>query len=255
MKAKFLGLFCLLGLLGNPAKARVFDMGQEHFAAYLRGQYGLAQQKDNPFAPSSGAGTSFSDEYKTNMAYEFGFVYAGQFANLRIGFEFLKPADLRGVKGTSSGGAEYYSVTNNISGFAPKVGLEFNLKQWPQSRIFANVDYGIASMTVQNSYTFTTAGATQYPTPGADFREEIKGDGNLIEGAIGFETLLSDSTTIVFDAGYRMLEINSFKHNVDANTFQGTVSKGDTAKNTNGSDRTLSMSGGFASVMIRIWIK
>ncbi|MBX2994495.1 MAG: hypothetical protein KF681_06730 [Bdellovibrionaceae bacterium] len=250
-----LGAFFILAF-GLSAEARVFQIGEESFAAYLRGQYGLAGQKDEPFAPASGAGSKFSDEYKTNMSYEFGFVYATPKVSLRIGFEFLKPADLKDMKGTDSGGGtEYYSVSNNISGFIPKVGVELNFKQWAQSRLFASANYGMATVTVQNSYTFTPAGVTAYPTPGADFREEIKGDGSLVEGSLGFETLLSDSTTIVLDAGYRTLEVGSFKHNVDSKGFQGNVSKGDTAKNTNGSDRTLNLNGGFVGLMIRVWIK
>lgn len=253
---KFVLGACWIWFFGLQAEARVFEIGQESFAAYLRGQYGLAQQKDEAFAPSSGANSKFSDEYKTNMSYEFGFVYATPKVSLRLGFEFLKPTDLKDMKGTDTGGGtEYFTVSNNISGFIPKIGVELNFKEWAQSRLFASGNYGMATVTVQNSYTMTAAGNTAYPTPGADFREEIKGEGSSLEGSVGFETLLSDTTTVVIDAGYRTLQVNSFKHNVDAKNFQGNVSKGDTAKNTDGSDRSLNLSGSFVGLMIRIWIK
>lgn len=242
-------------MMASVSEARVFDMNTESFATYLRGQYALAMQKDTAFAPSSGTGSVFTDEYKTNLAYEFGFVYASKIVNWRFGFEILKPSDLKEVKGSSAGGTEYFSLSNSISGYAPKIGLEFNIKKWGQSRLFANLDIGQATVTVQNSYVMTTAGNTQFPTPGADFREEVVGTGNLIESAVGFETLLSDTSTVVFDAGYRTLEVGSFKHNTTANTFQGNVVKGDAALNADGSARTLSLSGAFASVILRIWIK
>ena len=251
-------LLFLSGLLFVPVsgQARVFDIGNEHFAAYLKGQYGQAHQKDETFARSSGASTSFTDEYKVNYAYEFGFVYATPMVNLRFGFEILRPTDLKDVKGTSSGGTEYFGMTSSVSGYAPKIGLEANLKQWSQSRLFAAIDYGLATMTVQNSYTFTAAGQAQYPSAGAtNFREELKGDGPLIETTLGFETLLSDATTIAFDVGYRALSVDSFKHTQAVTNFQGAVSEGTTALNDDGSTRTLNMNGAFASVMLRFWIK
>lgn len=261
LKNLILFLKCIIHILvifafNQTAFSRVFDINKESFAAYLRGQYALAQQGDIPFAPSSGSGTTFSDSYSYNLAYEFGFVYATRFVNWRFGFEVIKPTDLRGIKGTNStGSTDYYTVTNTISAYIPKIGLEFNLKNWSASRIYASVDYGMATANVQNSYTFTAAGSTQYPTPGADFREEVVGTGTSIESSLGFETLLSDTTTVVLEGGYRTLEINGFKHNVDATTFRGAVSKGDQALNADGSERSLSLSGGYAALVLRIWIK
>lgn len=247
------GLCGLWGLSG-PAEARVFKMGEEHFATYLRGQYQVAGQKDEAFAASGGSGAVYDSSYTSNMAYEFGLVYASTRLNWRFGFEVLKPADLKDIKGKSSGGTTWYTLGNTISGYAPKIGLELSVKNWSASRFFLNADYGYATVNVQNSYTFTSAGTTQF-TGMADFREEMEGTGSLVETSMGFETILSDTTTIILDAGYRVLQINELKHKQAVKTFQGTVAKGDAAKNTDGSPRTLNLSGAFASVWLRFWIQ
>jgi hypothetical protein len=249
------GLLLCVALSGPAASARVFNFGSERVAAYLRGQYATASQGDDPFADAGGNGVTYDSEYKTNLAYEFGMIYTSGIFNWKFGFEILKPANLKDVKGQSPAGVDWYTVTNDISGYVPKLGLEINLKQWPTSRIYIGGDYGYATVTVQNSYTFTAAGAAQFPSIPADFREEIKGTGSLIESVVGFETLLSDTTTLAIDAGYRTLQIGSFSHNVDSTGFQGAVVKGDTAKNTDGTDRSLNLGGPFASVAIRIWVK
>lgn len=239
---------------GGLAEARVFQMGSEHFATYLRGQYQTAGQKDESFAPSGGTGATYDSSYTANMSYEFGFIYATPAVNFRFGFEVIKPTDLKDIKGSSSGGTTWYTLSDNISGYAPKIGLEISLKKWGNSRIYVNGDYGYATVNVQNSYTFTTAGTTQFPGM-SDFREEVEGTGSLIESSLGYEFLLSDTTTLVLDAGYRALQIDSFTHKQAVKTFQGTVAKGDTAKNTDGSNRTLNLSGAFASLWLRFWIQ
>jgi hypothetical protein len=133
-----------------------------------------------------------------NLAYEFGFVYASKYLNWRFGFEFLKPATLKNMSGTSSGGTEWFTLSNDISGYVPKIGLEANIKTWNASRLYLNADYGLATVTVQNSYSFTSDGLTQFPGM-ADFREEIQGTGSMIEASVGIETLMSDTTTICLD--------------------------------------------------------
>jgi len=247
-------LFVILVLLLSPlAEARVFDLNQESFAAYLRGQYQMGEEGNSSFAPSSGAGTSFDSTYHNNPSYEFGFIYSTHFINWRFGFEVIKPTDMNGIQGSSSSGTPWYSLNDSISGYVPKLGLEFNVKHWPASRIFLNVDGGYATVTVQNSYTFTAAGSSQFGGI-SNFTDAVQGTGIMVESSVGFETVLSDTATIVLDAGYRNLDINSFTYSSATQNFQGTQTNGGAAMNTDGSPRSLSLSGPFASVAIRVWI-
>lgn len=240
--------------ISAAAQARVFSIGQESLAAYLRGVGGSARQGETPFAPSSGADTEFDGSYTLNTSYEFGMVYATKYLNWRFGFEILKPANLKSVKGSSAAGTEWYTVTNDISGYIPKAGLEANLKQWKESRLFASAHYGWATITVQNSYAFTTDGTAQFPGM-ADFREEIKGTAALIEYSMGFETLLSDTTTLALEAGMRTLSADSFAHTQAVRTFQGDVTADAPAMNTDGTARSLDLGGTFAALSLRFWIK
>jgi len=241
-------------VVGMTAQARVFDFNSESLAAYLRGQYEQATDDTGPFAKSSGAQSNFSDTYPYLASYEFGFVYATSAVNLRFGFEILKPSDLKGVAGKDAAGNTLFTVDNNISGYIPKVGLEFNLKHWTQSRLFAHVMAGTATVTMQNSYTMTAAGTAAYPTV-SDFREEVKGTALMYEYGVGFETLLSDTTTFAFDIGQRNLELTSLNHDLAVTNFQGTVGVGDKATFDNGQARSLNLSGLAASIMLRFWIK
>lgn len=236
------------------AEARVFDINTENFASYFKGQYGTSSLAQLPFAPSGGAGVTYDGTYASQMGYEFGFVYASRYMNMRFGFEVIKPPNLAELKGTDGAGTDWFTLNNNVTVYAPKIGVELNVKQWKASRFFISIDAGSASGTIENSYKFTTAGSNQFGGI-ADFREEIKGSATLLEYALGFEMFLVDTTTIVFDAGYRQLNFASFSHNVAATTFQGAVAKGDPALNRDGTKRGYNMGGAFASIMFRFWIK
>lgn len=236
------------------AEARVFDINTENFASYFKGQYGTSSLAQKPFAPAGGTGATYDGTYSTQMGYEFGFVYASRYMNMRFGFEVIKPPNMETIKGTDAGGADLFTLNNNISVYAPKIGVELNVKQWKESRFFISIDYGQASGTIENSYKFTTAGSNQYGGI-ADFREEIKGSAALMEYALGFEMFMFDTTTVVFDAGYRQLTFASFTHNVASTGFQGSVAKGAPATNTDGTTRSYDFGGPFASIMFRFWIQ
>lgn len=241
-------------LVGVTAEARVFDINTENFASYFKGQYGTSSLAQLPFAPSGGNGTTYDSSYSSQMGYEFGFVYASRYMSMRFGFEVIKPPNLATIKGSDAAGSEWFTLNNNITVYAPKLGVEMNVKQWKESRLFLSIDYGSASGTIENSYKFTTAGSNQFGGI-ADFREEIKGSAALMEYALGYELYLFDSTTVVFDAGYRQLTFATLSHNVATTTFQGAVAKGDPALNTDGSKRSYDLGGPFASIMFRFWIQ
>lgn len=250
---KWLCSFLILIPLVDVAQARVLNLGSESFAPYIRGEYQISALDKTPFSESSGTGNSYSLGHTSEANYEFGFVYAIKQISLRFGFEVLKPPALKDIKATDAAGTELFLVSNDISGYVPKIALDVNIKQWPQSRIFLNAAYGLATVTVQNSYGFTADGLVAYPAL-ADFREETKGSGTLMEYSIGWEFLAFDTTTLVLDVGCRYLKIDSLNHNLAVTSFQGAVAKGDKALTDAGTDRKLDLSGYFASVQFRFWV-
>lgn len=244
----------LLLLLASPsAHARKLNLANESFAPYLRGGYQVSNLKQSSFAESSGAGNEFQGDIPFLANYEFGFVYSIREVSLRFGFEVIRPRAESGIRATDTGGTELFTVDTDVSAYVPRLGLDINIKQWPTSRIFLNASYGMANVTVQNSYGFTAAGQAAYPAL-ANFREEVKGSAALQEYALGWEYNAFDTTTIVLDAGYRYLKVDGLSHNVDVTNFQGAVTKGAAALDNSGGARGLDLSGYFASLHLRFWL-
>lgn len=245
-----LGAF-LLGF-ASPALARTVNLMNESFAPYVRGTYQQSLLNKKTFADSSGSGNSFSGDLPSIANYEFGFAYSIKEITLRFGFEVIRPSAVKDISGTNAAGTELFTVDTDVSGYVPRIGLDINIKQWTSSRIFLNASYGLANVTVQNSYGFTSAGTAAYSL--ADFREEVKGSAPMTEYGLGFEYNAFDTTTVVLDAGYRYLKVDEFSHNVDVTNFQGAVTKGATALGNDGGRRSLDLSGYFASLHLRFWL-
>lgn len=232
-------------------------MGKETFGSYLRGTYGNWGQSKSPFENSSSTVANpltFNSGFKTLSSYEFGFIYATGVTTWRFGFELIQPAKLKDLTGTNAAGTKMYDLGSEFSIVTPKMGIEFNLKTWKESRVFFYGDYGLANLTLQNSYAFTAAGTAAYPGM-TDFREELKATTSTYSLNLAFETLMSDTTTICLEGGYRFLKFAEMKHNVAGTVFQGTVAKGDKAYNDDGTTaRSLNLSGPYAGIHFRFWI-
>lgn len=242
----------LLSVMGSLSEARVFNINNEEFAAYVRGTYFPTAIENTAFSGSNGAGTTVDDEFKYNVSGEFGFTYATPAMNFRFGFEVIRPAAIKAT-GTNGSGTALYDVKADASVFAPKLGLELNLKKWNQARFFMNLAAGAATLTARNAYSFTAAGNTAFSV--TDYAEDLRSTAILYDGSLGMETLMSDTTTFSLEAGYRMLNFKQIKHNKD-NTIigSGAVSKGDVAKNADGTDRKLDLSGLYIGAMFRFWL-
>lgn len=246
-------LFAALLLFTSSGWARVFNFSGEKFAPYIKGSYQPTTVGDQAFATSSGTGNTFSSKNTYNTSFEFGFAYGFKGMRLRFGFEALKPPTLSGVTGADAGGTSMYALNSDILGYAPKIGFELNLKEWPTSRLYVSGDYGAMSVTVKNTYAFTADGTAAYPGM-VDFTEELKGSGQAIDGAVGFEFLAFDTTTFSIEVGYRTMTIANLKHNLPVTSFQGAVVKGDAALNDDGTARALALSNLYASLGFRFWI-
>lgn len=238
------------------AEAKVFSMGKSKFGSYLRSTYSPWANSESPFNQSSGNNVRWGESFTNLLSYEFGVLYNTSQITWRFGLEIISPPSLSGVTGKDSAtnSTIYYRMDSTLSAVNPKVGIEVNLKTWAKSRFWMYFDYGLANLTLGNTYRFTAAGTAQFPVPGADFREEIKANSANYSGSFGFESLMSDNTTWCFELGYRMMQFSGLNHNVAATTFQGPVGVGSGATTNSGGARSLDMTGAFASFALRIWV-
>jgi len=246
-----LGGLCIL-FAALSAEARVFNINNESFAAYIRGTYG-PKFENTLNSKSSGNDVTLNSEHDYNFSGEFGFIYASPYMNVRFGLEILKPTDIKDAMGKSSSEAELYSMTSEVSVLIPKFALEVNVYRWPVSRVYVSGGAGYANLAARNSYTMTAAGTAALGGL-TEFYEDMRGGAMAYEGTVGYEHLLSDSTTFVLEGGYRSLVFDDIRHNRDVTGFQGAVVKTDRARNMDGSHRTLDLTNWFAGLALRFWI-
>lgn len=240
----------LIGGFGSFAQARVFDINTEKFAAYLGGSYGPTSIGKAAFENASANGETYDSGLATIYSGEFGFIYSSRYLNVRFGIEVIRPPTT-GVIATNAAGTTLYNLNSDMTVITPKIGFEFNLKQWKESRVFANVNYGSANLGLNNNYIFPAGGPL---SPKTDYTEEGRSTAALIEGSLGWEILMFDTTTLVLSAGYRQLNFAKLTHNRDVSTLQGDKVKGDAMLNVDGTERAINMTGYFAGLAFRFWV-
>lgn len=227
-------------------------MNTERFAGYFRAQYAPSTIKKTAFELASNNSEVYDNDVKLLYGGEFGFVYASRFVSMRFGLEVIRPPTLK-VNATDAAGTALYTIDSDVSAVIPKIGFEFNFRQRPTSRLFLNVNYGQGNLGLVNTYTFTTAGTTLAGK--SDYTEEGRGSATSLDGSLGYETLLTDTTTMVLDVGYRSLKFPTIAHTRDTNSIaQGAVTKGTAMLNADGTARSIDFTGYFASLAFRFWV-
>lgn len=236
---------------GFFAEARVFNMAKESFSAYLRGT--MSPKFTNTMASaSSGSSVTLDASHTSNRSIEFGLIYSSVLVNLRFGLEVLNPEDIKERSATNSSGTKLYSMDSEFSVTTPKMNFEINFYRGAASRAMLLLGVGYANLVARNAYTMTSAGTTALgPT---DFSEDLRGTAVSYEGGLGYEFLMTDTTTLMLEAGYRSMNFTTIKHNKDVTGFQGSVVKGDRATNLDGTNRTLNLSNYYGGLTFRIWI-
>lgn len=245
-------LSCLMLLaFGSESEARVFNINKETFAAYFSVGGGSSLLGATPFDNESGSGVTFDKKVQYNYQGEFGFLYSRPRASLRFGIEFLKP---QSVETTANDGTDdLYTNTVDILGFVPKLTLELNLHRGQTYRSFFSAGVGLADITMKNSYEMTTAGQTAYPGI-YSHSIEAKGSATTLTAALGYEGLLSDTTTILFETGYRQLKVDNLKYSKAADTFTGSKTAGDPVVDSSGDRRNLDLGGFFVNIGFRFFL-
>jgi hypothetical protein len=245
-------LLIALGILsmGVTAEARVFDINRDAVAPYFTLMGGPSAVGKSGYE-NEASNVTVSGDSKYTYGGEFGCVISRKDINLTFGLELLKPASVAGFSGVNTGGTQVFSGDSDAFGYAPKVGIEITLHGDNESRSFVSAGLGYATIALKNAYTLSSAGTSAYP--GVDTLIESKGTATEISAGLGYEGVLSEQTTYVFQFGYRQLKIDNLKYSHDYNTFNGAVSSGDTVKD-GASNRQLNLSGGFISLGFRFYM-
>ena len=210
---------------------------------------GPSALKQAAFLDEASSSITYDKSQTYNYSGEFGFLYSTPAVSFRFGFEVLKPPALTSVTATN-GGATAYTLNSTYTGFAPKLGVEINLKKSSTWRLFLMGFYGSASVSYKNDYTIVNY------APITDHSEEFKGSAALYGGTLGFEGLLTDTTTYLIEAGFRRLDVTNLNYSKDVTT--GIDNKahaaGDPALDVNGNQRTLDFSGAYLSIGFRFYM-
>lgn len=242
-------LFC-----SPVVQARVFSIQDEKFSSYFLLQGGPSEIKKTFFEGENSVATSeYSTGFNLNTGFEFGFMWASEFLNLRFGLELLKPSRLSGVE-VSDSGSVLYEIDSDLTGFIPKIGVEANMQVTKDSRSYAFLAYGSASVTAQNTYALTAAGTAAFPGV-VDHTLKMKGAAEQLSAGLGFERHLSDASTYMFQLGYQQMAVSKLTSDGTVTTFNGQVyGPGDEVLFVNGQNRKLNFTGAFLSLGIRIYI-
>jgi hypothetical protein len=247
-------LVLALGLFLLPAisQARVFNYKDAEVAAYVRGTGGLSQLDQDSFANADGAGTSVSASSKYNYGAEVGFALGlSPNLHLRIGAEIINENPVND-NGVDSSGTSRYSLNSTVLVFNPNLAFEYVYSTKGNTRFYGVLGAGYANVNVTNTYTMTAAGTTALGV--GDFKESM--GANVLSGqvGVGLETLFTDNVTFMTDMGYRYMPVRQLNYTSGDTGFLGAVNKGDVVLNSDGSKRTLNLSGLIIGASFRFYL-
>lgn len=227
--------------------ARVLNLSQEVFGSYFSVETSNSLIKTTPFDGLVSSVDTYSDEFKTNYGGEFGFIYSSPYVGWRFSFEFIKPNILKDIV-ASTGGVTQYTVTSDVAAVTPKLGVEIHLNKKPNYRLYLFGFYGLSNLTLKNTYSQISVNSL------ADHTVEAKSSAASTGGGMAFEYSFVDTTTVIFETGYRSLKFTDIKFSKAVNTFQGSKSAGDTLQDVNGTNASINLSSYFFSIGFRFWL-
>lgn len=237
----------------STADARNFDFKSESVATYFGGSYGTSRVGDAAYGFAADAAVSTDKSVSTAASGEFGLLLSGKKMNLKLGAEYLLPRAYTDVKGTDAAGTELFELSSKVTALIPMATLEFLAYQGPTSRMLIGVGGGVAFVSVANQFRPTAAAAGPFPGV-AEHTEEASERVSSFVGYLGYETLFTDTVTVSIQAGYRHLPVRSLKATKANTSFTGNQTEGSEILNTNGSSRSLDLSGPFVGLSLRFYI-
>lgn len=238
-------IFIFFLALSSPVHARVFDLSKERFGSYLIFTGSQSNLKDTPFAGLTVA-NEFTDIYSLPVSGEFGFMYENKNIGFRFGFETLKPSPREGYAKLNNVNQYYYK--DDLSALSPKMAMEINFLTRSKYRFLGYGFFGRANLTETTVYTEVSI------APTVNHTVNMKSSGNMSGGGVAFEFHAFDTTTLIFEVGYRQLKFANIIYSKDVTSFEGAVTSGTTVKNTDGTNHQIDMSGAYAGLGFRIFL-
>ncbi|MCB0391075.1 MAG: hypothetical protein KDD58_07285 [Bdellovibrionales bacterium] len=240
--------------LSQIAEARVFNFKNETIAGYFRGSTSLSRLGTTPFDNASGNSTVFTGEdHAYNYSGEIGFLLnIGDFATFRVGAELIQSKESE-VVGSSAGGTKYFDLVSDVFVFNTTGTLEYHIFSTDTTRLSLFGGVGLGSISMDLDYTFTSAGLSAFSLS-SDYTEKTT---SYIIGAHAgaqYEFLFADTVTMALEAGFRHLPVPKLDYKEDAATIYGAVTKGSRAKNQDGTNRTLDLSGYYVGLGFRFYL-
>lgn len=233
------------------AEARVFALDKQKLAFYLKGNFGSSRMERDAFDRSDGATANIKESVDFQYAGELGLFFKASSFGVRLGVQVINPQKLDNVEGKNAAGILEYNLTSRVFGVMPVGHLEFDFVSGPQFRWYLSAGGGVGSVTLLNTYTFAPAS----PYGLVDFTEEGTAWVPMYEGSTGIEFSLVDNATMLFDIGYRHLQVTGLKHTRSATTFLGPVGKGSKMTNVGGGERELDMNSVYAGLGFKFYFQ
>ena len=257
MLVKIISTFVLLSsilTLAEPAEARVFNFKNEIIAGYFRGSMAMSRLARTPYENVSGATTEFTgDEHTYNYSGEIGFLLnIGEVMTFRVGAELIQSKESE-VIGNNASATKLFDLVSDVFVFNTTGTIEYHFYTTDTTRWSVFGGIGLGSVSLDLEYSFTADGLSELGVA-SDYTEEI---GSYIIGAHAgtqFEFLFADTVTMALEAGFRHLPVPKLEYEEDATTINGAVSKGASALNSDGSNRTLDLSGYYVGLGFRFYL-
>jgi opacity protein-like surface antigen len=238
--------------LALPAEARKFDFKSESMAAYFRGTYGNTRLSDGMYSSSSGFGTVFDKKPQRNISAEFGFLFGiGGPLTLRLAGELLMPQRFEDINGTNSAGTALFTLKSEVLAYLLMSHIEYSIPLSPRTRFYLDGGVGLAQVTVDQTYTMTTAGAAALVP---SYNETAVNRVTALSASLGYEFVMSDVVTAAFDLGYRHIPVSRLDATKAVTAIAGNEANGSSIKNGDGTDRIADLSGFFLGLAFRFYL-
>ncbi len=244
-----IGILFILLFAFTKAEAKIFDFKNASYGAYVGGTYGPSSANDMAYAGADQQ-SSFDMKAQSNYSAEFGFLASTRRFNFKVFAEYLFPKHLTNVTASNSSGTAVYNLDTDVTVVIPGGGIEYAMKVGNTWRWLLGGGFGYAIATMDNKYTFTTAGQSYGLS---NFEENATSTSSMYMGYTSLEFQFTEIGTMMLTAGYRYLRFNSFSSTSNVTGFSGSEASGSTLTNQDGSNRTMNLSGPYAGVTFRFY--
>ena len=246
--------FVFLLLAFDQASARVFSFKNETLAGYFRGSMAMSRLERSPYSFTTDSTVQYSgDKHIYNYSGEIGFlINIGEMTTFRVGVELIQSKESQ-VVGSNNSGTKLFDLVSDVFVFNTTGTLEYHFYRTDTSRLSVFAGIGLSSVSMDLDYTFTPDGLSAFGL-GSDYSD--KSSSYIIggHGGIQYEFLFADTATMALESGFRHLPVSKLNYEQGASTVYGPVTQGSQTRNSDGSDRTLDLSGFYLALGFRFYL-